>query len=108
MEEELKDTKTGQVLKRHRLVRFKSCSTKTGWFVPFCGEKYRNSDLGEELGVGMSIYFKQLKYMACMFLFFTILSIPSFMLFYQGNESTNGNIYDSKSLFSTFTLGNLG
>ena len=62
----------------------------------------------EELGVGMSIYFKTLKSLALMFLMFTFFSIPAFVLFYSGNVSDISNVYDTKSIFSAFTLGNLG
>lgn len=82
------------------------CKLKTGWFC--CCKNWRQSELGQELGLGMSIYFKQLKSMALMFLIFTLLSLPSFLLFYNGNEATNVNLYDTKGFFSTFTLGNLG
>jgi hypothetical protein len=56
----------------------------------------------------MSIYFKQLKFMALLFLIFAILSIPSYLLFLHGNESERARLSDTKGLFSTFTLGNLG
>jgi len=62
----------------------------------------------EELGLGMSIYFKQLKFMSILFLLFSLFSIPAFWLFYSGHEATIQNIYDTKGIFSTFTLGNLG
>jgi hypothetical protein len=56
----------------------------------------------------MSIYFKTLKSLALMFLLFTIASVPAFFLFYSGHESAISNVYDTKGIFSTFTLGNLG
>jgi hypothetical protein len=62
----------------------------------------------EELGLGMSIYFKQLKFMSILFLLFSLFSIPAFWLFYSGNEAQVKNFYDTKGIFSTFTLGNLG
>lgn len=43
-----------------------------------------------------------------MFLLFTIASIPAFILFYSGHEGEIRNVYDTKGIFSAFTLGNLG
>jgi hypothetical protein len=42
-----------------------------------CCKRFRKSDI-RQLGFGMSTYFKFLKYMMCMFLWFTIVSIPAF------------------------------
>jgi len=105
------------------------CSTSTGWFG--CNKKDKenreaikvkkekdgnnakieDNTLGlfeQELGLGISIYFKQLKFMVILFALFSIFSIPAFWLFYSGNEAKIKNFYDTKGIFSTFTLGNLG
>jgi len=42
----------------------------------FCGDTSINTDTGT-MGIGISLYFKFLKYLICMFLLFTVLSIPS-------------------------------
>ena len=75
-----------------------------GWF---CLTKCcRKSSIAEELGVGMTIYFKQLKGLVLMFAFFTLLSLPSLLLFYSGSEVEN--MQDTKQFFSIFSLGNIG
>ena len=59
------------------------------------------------MGVGVSVYFKFLKYMTFTFLWFTILSLPAYFLYFNGNESKK----EQKSIstyFSSFTLGNIG
>lgn len=56
----------------------------------------------------MSLYFKTIKQLILLFILCTILSIPSFIFFWTGNSETQKNWLDSKTLFSTFTLGNLG
>lgn len=60
----------------------------------------------------MSIYFKQLKTLVCMFLAFTVLSAPAYILFWSG-KSHNSNLLDDKSilfndLILALSLGNLG
>ena len=37
-------------------VKFPICKTKTGWF--HCSTDYTHSDIDDELGLGISIYFK--------------------------------------------------
>jgi len=56
--------------------------------------------------MGVSIYFKQLKSLICLFFIFSLISVPSFILYYYGGDTTT--VKDSKTLFSTFTLGNIG
>jgi len=58
-------------------------STKTGWHMPF--ETWRESDI-RHLGVGISVYFKLLKFLTIMFLWFTVLSIPAYVFYYSGTE----------------------
>jgi hypothetical protein len=108
---------------------FSVCATSTGWFGCNKKEHKRHEEIElnqvaeknnaeiddntmtefvEELGLGMSIYFKQLKFMSILFFLFSLFSIPAFWLFYSGHEATIQNIYDTKGIFSTFTLGNLG
>lgn len=80
------------------------CSTRTGWHCS--SNKWRESDL-RELGVGVTIYFKFLKFMMCLFIWFTFLSIPAYFFYFNGSESDK---YTSKLQYvlSAFTLGNLG
>lgn len=58
------------------------CCARTGWH---CSCKtWRDSDI-RDLGVGISVYFKFLKYMMLLFLWFGFLSIPAYFLYYTGN-----------------------
>ena len=68
-----------------------------------------HSEIDDELGLGISIYFKQLKALVIMLVVCTLLSIPSLILFYSGgyNDISEG-LRDTKSLFAAFTLGNIG
>lgn len=58
------------------------CSSRTGWH--FWRNYHRTSDLAD-LGIGVTNYFKMLKYLIVMFLFFTLLSIPSYIFYYFGS-----------------------
>lgn len=60
------------------------------------------------MGLGINLYMKTLKYMAFMFALFTLISIPSLLIYNQG-----GNLYEDhhvgiQKYFATKTLGNLG
>jgi hypothetical protein len=46
----------------------------------------RDSDI-RHLGVGISVYFKFLKFMMILFLWFTFLSLPAYFLYYTGNQT---------------------
>jgi hypothetical protein len=79
-------------------------STKIGWHLPF--EAWRESDI-RHLGVGISVYFKLLKFLIVLFLWFTFLSIPSYVFYSSGSEkgpSQNGFEF----ALSALSLGNLG
>lgn len=88
-------------------VKFPICKTKTGWF--HCSTDYTHSDIADELGLGISIYFKQLKALFVLMFVCSLLSIPSLVLFWSGdfNDVTEG-IRDTKSVFASLTLGNVG
>ncbi|CDW91797.1 UNKNOWN [Stylonychia lemnae] len=80
------------------------CKTKTGWH---CACKsWRDSDI-RELGVGISVYFKMLKFFMVLMLWFAFLSIPSYFLYYTGNE-TEEKSNSIKFFLSAFSLGNIG
>jgi len=88
----------------HEYVKFPVCKTQTGWF--HCSTDYTHSDIAEELGLGISIYFKQLKALVIMLFVCVLLSIPSFILFTNGgyNDTTEG----FTEVFAALTLGNIG
>jgi hypothetical protein len=74
-----------------------------------CGiKKWQKSDINVELGAGLSIYFRQMKFLACMFFLFSILSIPSLYLYSSASGNGIEGINDIKGLFSMTSLGNLG
>ena len=60
------------------------------------------------MGVGIVVYFRLLKFLGCMFLLFTVISLPSLIMYQAGNSDDVGGTFDSKSTFSKYSLGNLG
>lgn len=61
----------------------------------------------------MSIYFKQLKTLMCMFFVFTVLSVPAFALFWSGKSHNRSLSGEATSLvfnevILALSLGNLG
>jgi hypothetical protein len=90
-------------------VPFKTCSTKTGFWMGCC-KSCSESDINLELGSGVAIYFRQLKFLAIMFYIFTILNIPAYFLYINGAETgiTMDSVTNIKSLFSATSLGNIG
>jgi hypothetical protein len=103
------------------------CGTKTGW--SHCRRSRRQSDLND-YGVGLVLYFQFQKYLVVMMFLFTVLSIPTCLLFYHGSvtfvaveedggviehihvaEATEVTPFSSahlNTLLAKFTLGNLG
>lgn len=57
------------------------CRTKTGGHL--CCKMFRKSDL-DEIGIGISLYFKMLKSLMVLFVIATILSIPAYVYFSAG------------------------
>ena len=85
---------------------YSCCGTSTGWYC-LC-KSLRKADI-RELGIGMSIYFKFLKYMMCVFFFLTVLSIPTVILFYNANpHNEDFEFLPLNRKISTLSLGNIG
>ncbi len=59
------------------------------------------------MGVGVTVYFKMLKFLIILFLWFCFLSIPSYLFYYYGSDHADKNL-SIKYAFSSFSLGNLG
>lgn len=59
------------------------------------------------MGIGVTAYFKMLKFLMFLFLWFSLISIPSFMFYYTGNDQTAEN-NSIKYILSAFSLGNVG
>ncbi|CDW82912.1 UNKNOWN [Stylonychia lemnae] len=89
-------------LKNGQRVPLKWCGSKTGWHC--CGCKH--SDLGE-MGVGVTVYFKMLKFLMILFLWFFLLSLPSFLFYYSGNQISTEKL-TLKHIITAFSLGNIG
>jgi len=87
-----------------RRMSMKCCGAKTGWHCA-C-KRMRESDF-REMGVGISVYFKFLKFMMLLFLWFTVLSIPAYFFYYTGNQ-TPVQKKDLNYALSALTLGNIG
>lgn len=61
--------------------------------------------MSESLGLGASLFLFYTKALAWLFLFLTIINIPTMAFFYTGNES---DIEDVQGLFARVSLGNIG
>lgn len=64
----------------------------------------------KELGTGVVIYFKLLRYLGLMFLLFTLISVPTYFICGLHGQS---NLTDEKktglgSILSSFSVGNVG
>lgn len=88
-----------------QMKEFQVCGSRIGWFC--CCEGSGESLLRNEVGLGIDLYFKTMKQLVIFFVLCTLLSIPSFIFFASGADTPSA-WQDSKSFFSSFTLGNLG
>lgn len=93
------DPKSGK--KKH----YPCCATRMGWHC--CLKKWRKSDV-RDLGVGVSVYFKMLKFFMALFLFFSVLAIPECILYFFANEQGIESYRTLNDFLSAFTLGNIG
>jgi len=82
-------------------VKFKCCRAKFGK-ISLTEKERAITDAEEELGIGMTIYFRQMKFFAMIFMLLTIVSIPTYILFATTGPGEGG------SLFFKFSLGNMG
>jgi len=64
-------------------VKFKCCSAKTGKLSSTSDDR-AITEAEQELGIGIAIYFRQLKFFSWIFLALTITSLPSFLLYGSG------------------------
>ena len=85
---------------------FPLCGTPTGRLTNTSDKDDDELYFEEVMGVGMVVYFRLLKYLVCMFFVFTLLSIPSLIMYQAGNQQAEGG--DMKAVFSRYSLGNLG
>ena len=70
-------------------------------------EEEQDTKVFDQLGIGVSIYFKILKAMTYLMLVCTIASAPLYYFYSKGtvSEMASGNI---DKILSSFTLGNIG
>ena len=61
------------------------CATRIGWLSESFWTK-RDSEISDDLGVGISTYFKQLKTLTIMFAVFAYLSLPAYILFWSAGK----------------------
>lgn len=73
-----------RVMKNGKSSSHSCCTSQFGWHC-MC-RSWRKSDI-QDLGVGISAYFKILKFMTVLFLWFSFLSIPAFLFYTTGNRS---------------------
>ena len=100
----VQDERHPRILKDGKKILIPICKSRTGWHC--CCRGCRKSDLSD-LGVGVTVYFKMLKYLMLLFLWFTILSIPA-MIFYESGDQVKTEKLSLKNILSSFSLGNIG
>ena len=61
---------------------FPVCKTNSGWHC--CVKRWRKTDMAE-LGIGLSLYFKMIKFFITLFGILTVISIPLFVYFTDGD-----------------------
>ena len=74
-----------------RVVLHSLCFSKLGW--SHCNKNMRKTDYGV-YGVGVVLYFQFLKYLCVMMFLFTILSVPSYLMFSNGMRSKDFKTLD--------------
>lgn len=89
--------------KNDELIPISICGSSTGCH---CSKrKYRLSDF-DELGPGVNLYFKMLKYFSLCFFFFCVISVPSILIFIGGDGYANEDMKTAGFIMRT-SLGNL-
>lgn len=58
----------------------------------------------KEVGIGMTLYFRQVKFLGCVFLLLTLISIPSYSVYLSSSASG----YTGTSIFKQTSVGHLG
>jgi hypothetical protein len=82
-----------------------SLNAHTGWHST--NSSWRESEIQQELGPGISLYFKMLKYIGSLFLLFTLLSIFPMTIYFSGGAYEFEKI-ESQKWLSITNLGNFG
>ena len=90
--------------KEGKLVPISICGSTVGCH---CSQRrWRKSDI-DELGPGVGLYFKMLKFLTYLFFVFSILSIPSLFIFMSGEGFINSKLHPVMYWLSSTTLGSV-
>lgn len=90
--------------KEGELVPISICGSSVGCH---CSRRsFRKSDI-DELGPGVGLYFKMLKYLSCLFFLFIILSVPSLAIFLSGESYINSDLHPAIYWVTSTTMGSL-
>ncbi len=90
---------------KSKFVKHPIVDTKTGWH--WFTKATRASDF-TTYGVGITLYFQFLKFLATIFFVMSIVSIPAYIFFSSGNSSTQETSADLKTQLASLSLGNIG
>jgi hypothetical protein len=95
---------TVTIVKRNVYTEHAVCGTKTG--SSCCGRNTRQSQLAP-YGVGITLYFQFLKYIAGLLFLVSLLSTPAYIFYYSGNSSALAQV-NIKNILAALSLGNIG
>ena len=79
--------------------------TKTGWH--WFTKAARASEF-TSYGVGITLYFQFLKFLAIMFFILMVVSCPAYIFFASGNPSRQDGNSGLKASLASLSLGNIG
>jgi hypothetical protein len=87
--------------------RLQFCATSTGTFC-WCCKTAKQAEVNKQLGLGMSLYFQQLKSLTWLFFLFTVIQLPAMVFFFKAGNPEEQTVENWSTAFEWFTLGNLG
>ena len=90
--------------KEGKLVPISICGSTVGCHC--ASRSWRRSDI-DELGPGVGLYFKMVKYLSMIFFFFTLLSAPNLIIFLSGEGFINSELHPVMYWLSSTTLGSM-
>ena len=101
------------IARETKFKKFSLCGTSTGFFCQCLCCRRRQSQIVQSMGVGVSIYFKQLKNLMIIFAICTLLSMPAYVLFWSGKVLNNPDVTAEEGLsfnkfIASLSLANIG
>jgi hypothetical protein len=78
---------------------FPVCASPVGRLTKFGDKPEDEVNFEETFGVGIVVYFRLLKFLVCLFLLFTVLSLPTLTMYAAGTDDSEGT-FNSKNTFS--------